>query len=498
MKMHETKRLIEFKENKMDIKNSSCYASQDRFSERDNNRINIGYVIKVSLFSAIAGLLFGFDTGIISGALQFVIKTFNIPSDAYLVQEMIVSSVPVGALVGAIFSKSSSEKMGRKKSIILTSILFIIGTFVASLAENTHGVILGRLILGFAVGLSAMIVPMYLSEVSPPSIRGGVVFCFQLAITIGLFVAFLINYIFAGSGNWRAMFLIGLIPAAILGIGMFFLPYSPRWLMMKNREEQARSVLSKLRKSDNVEQELEEIKESLRYKQKNFRSLFMKPLRSVTMICFFLFAFQQLSGVNTIMYYAPVIYKNAGFKYANGQILASLADGIAFVLATVVAVWLVDKIGRRPLFFIGFTGMIFCLVLLGTVYQNIFSLELNKTLSLIAVIGHIIFFGISLGPLCYLMMSELFPLNTRSIGMAIASCGNWGFNVIVSSTFLTLIDLITISYTFYFYAFCTFIGLLMCYFLIPETKGVSLEHIEDNLYNNKGTRYIGSLQETKR
>ena len=137
--------------------------------------------------------------------------------------------------------------------------------------------------------------------------------------------------------------------------------------------------------------------------------------------------------------------------------------------------------------------MVFCLLLLGTVYQNIFGVELNRILSIIAVIGHIMFFGISLGPLCYLMMSELFPLNTRSIGMAIASCGNWGFNVLVSSTFLTLINLITISYTFYFYAFCTLVGLLIAYFFIPETKGVSLEQIEANLYNNKPTRYIGSL-----
>ncbi len=449
------------------------------------------YIISVSFFAAIAGLLFGFDTGVISGALQFIVKTFNISPDNTFLQSMIVSSVPIGALVGAIISKFLSGLFGRRNSIITTAILFVVGTLIASFAGSVSEVIIGRLIMGLAVGISAMIVPMYLSEIAPHKIRGSVVFLFQLSITIGLFAAFLINYIFSDSENWRAMFAIGLIPSVILGVGMLFLPYSPRWLIMKNKDILAKSTLQKLRQKDNVTNEFQEIKNSITRPHGGLGVLLSKPIRNVAMICFLLFAFQQLSGINTIMYYAPTIYQNAGFEGARGQILASLADGVAFVLATIMGIWVVDKLGRRKLFFVGFVGMTVCLFMLGVIYQKTFNQELSQILSLVSVVGYILFFGVSLGPLCYLMMSELFPLNVRGTGMAVASCGNWGFNVLVSSTFLILIHIFTISYTFYFYAFCTLIGLFFCYFLIPETKGVTLEHIEKNLSDGVKTRYLG-------
>ena len=449
------------------------------------------FIIIIAFFATIAGLLFGFDTGVISGALQFISKTFSITSSNVGLKEVIVSSVPIGALIGACLSNISSRVIGRRNSIILTALLFIIGTLIACCASSVYEVVIGRLIMGLAVGLSAMIVPMYLSEVSPAKIRGSIVFCFQLAITIGLLGAFVINYFFAESENWRAMFAVGLIPSILLGVGMLFLPYSPRWLVMQKRNEEARKILKKLTSKEDVTFDINEIKGSLNKKHKGFSKVFSKPIFTVAIICFLLFAFQQLIGINTIMYYAPTIYQHAGFAGSKGQILASLADGVAFVLATLVGIWAVDKFGRRRLFFIGFTGMIFCLCLLGFIYQRFFSLHTSQLLALASVVGYIIFFGISLGPLCYLMMSELFPLTYRGVGMAIASCGNWGFNVLVSSTFLTLIHILTISYTFFLYAICTFVGLLFCYFLVPETKGVSLEKIESNLYGGMASRDLG-------
>ncbi len=190
------------------------------------------------------------------------------------------------------------------------------------------------------------------------------------------------------------------------------------------------------------------------------------------------------------MYYAPVIYHNAGYQTVHQQYLAAMADGIVFVLATIIGIAVVDKLGRRPLFFIGFVGMIVCLALLGGVYQGHFH-SIAKILSVIVVLGYIVFFGISLGPLCYLMMSELFPLNVKGMGMAIASCANWGFNVLVSATFLTLVHFLGIGHTFYLYAALTVLGLVFVAWFVPETKGRSLEEIETNLYRGVKARHLG-------
>ena len=446
------------------------------------------YIITIAFFATIAGLLFGFDTGVISGALQFISQAFGITKQHYQLQECIVAAVPFGALIGAVLSKKSSFLLGRRRSIITTAVMFVIGTLMVVLAIDVWMVVVGRLIMGMAVGLSAMIVPMYLSELSPPDIRGAIVFCFQLAITVGLFLAFLINALFI-DGNWRAMFAVGLIPSILLWVGMLFLPSSPRWLILKGRVEEAKCVLEKLRQH-NIDQELAEIQETAKHARGNWRLLFSKHIRVLVMITFGLFMFQQLSGINTIMYYAPIIYKQAGFQSAHGQFMAAVADGLVFVLATIVGIWTVDRLGRRPLFFIGFVGMIICLAVVGSSYLHLFG-QAGQVISVVAVLGYIVFFGISLGPLSYLMMSELFPLNVKGAGMAIASCANWGFNVLVSATFLTLVHWLTIGYTFYVYAFLTLLGLFFVYHFVPETKNRALEEIEANLYQGARARDLG-------
>lgn len=439
-------------------------------------------LIFIAFIATIAGLLFGFDTGIISGALQFIATYFHLSASQTWLKEMIVSAVPFGALIGSIFSKPSSFWIGRRRSIIATALIFIAGTLIAALAQNIPMLIIGRLFMGLAIGLSAMIVPMYLSEISPPQIRGAIVFCFQLAITIGLLLAFIINYLFSSHGDWRMMFAVGLIPSIILGVGMLFLPYSPRWLVLKGKHQLAQRTLTILRGHEHVLEELEEIQATIGHVKGGLKDLFSTKLRKIVLICLGLFMFQQLSGINTIMYYAPTIYQHAGFSGADGQILASIADGIIFVLATLWGIWLVDRLGRRPLFFIGFIGMIICLASLGLSYAHA-DQNLTPIISMCAVLGYILFFGISLGPLCYLMMSELFPLNVRSTGMALASCSNWTFNVLVSATFLTLINTLGIGHTFYLYAALTTLGLIFTFYLVPETKGKSLEAIEASVLN---------------
>lgn len=452
------------------------------------------YVLRIAFFAAITGLLFGFDTAIISGALKFIVKEFQIEHTNIVLQEYIVSAVPFGALIGATLSRVSSSLIGRKMSILVTAVLFSIGTLVAVMGHRVDTLILGRLLMGLGVGLSSMIVPMYLSEISPPDIRGRLVFCYQLAVTIGLLSAFLTNYIFSSSENWRYMFLVGLLPSMILLFGIFTLPESPRLLVMKRKYDDAKQVLSKIICNPSlVEKQLEEIK-SASVSQSGFSKLFSKPMAPVTVLCVLIFAFQQLSGINVIMYYAPMIYHSAGFTETSQQLLASLLNGLTFVTATAISTWIVDKLGRRKLFLIGSTGMLFCLLLLGTIYNQVFDdygAKNSMFLAIFVILGHIIFFAISLGPLPYLIMSELFPLRMKDSGMALASCSNWGFNVVVSITFLSLVDAFTISYTFYFYAFCTFLSIIFGFFFMPETRGISLEKIEKNIFANIKIRFIG-------
>lgn len=454
-------------------------------------RTNYGFIILIVFIAAIAGLLFGFDTGVISGALGFIAETFNLTPDQIFLREVIVSSVPVGALFGAIASGWSSNKFGRRRSIIISAILFVIGTLCAAGAMQLSMVIVGRLIMGFAVGLSAMIVPMYLSEVSPPNIRGMAVFIFQLAITVGIMLAFIINYIYAGHANWRMMFGVALIPSVILWLGMWLLPASPRWLMMRGKTDEARAVLFKLDPL-HAEEELHALVKSLEYKSVGLSGLFSKKMFPLVAIAFGLFVFQQFTGINTIFYYAPTVFNSAGFIGAKGAILASVATGVCNVLSTFVGIALVDRWGRRKLLFMGMVGMIICLTIIGLSYHGVFGSNI-AILTIIAVLAFIFFFATSIAGCAYLIMAELFPLRLRGAGMATASVANWLFNICVSATFLSLIAAIGIGNTFLVYAFCTFVGLIFIVKFVPETKNVSLERIEANLYKGKKLRDLGEL-----
>lgn len=453
------------------------------------------YIARTVFLTAITGFLFGFDTAIISGALKFIMRDLSINDTDIVLQEYIVSAVPFGALTGAIFSKPSSLLIGRRFSILVTAAFFFLGTVIAVTSNSVDILIIGRFFIGIGVGLSSMIVPMYLSEISPSSIRGRLVFCYQLAGTIGLLAAFITNYVFSSSENWRCMFLVGLFPSLLLLFGIFILPESPHFLVIKRKYSEAKRVITKIRcDSPLADKQLEEIK-SVDISQTTFLKLLLKPVGPITFLCVLLFALQQLSGINIIMYYSPTIYQKAGFTETNQQLLASLLNGLVFVIATVVGTWIVDRVGRKKLFFIGSVGMLCFLIVLGTIYNGAFDyypLRSRMFLAIFAILGHIAFFAISLGPIPYLIMSELFPLRIKESGMALVSCSNWSFNLVVSTSFLSIVNSLTIAYTFYFYAFCTFLGIIFVFFFMPETKDISLEQIEKNIFSGNKSRFIGT------
>ena len=448
------------------------------------------YILMVSICAGIAGFLFGYDTGVVSGALHFISLSFGLTDQHFVVKELVVGSVPAGALIGALVSSKISDMIGRRAGIVSASILFTIGTTIVALAMNIHAVILGRLLIGLGVGLSAVIVPMYLSEVSPPRIRGAVVFLFQLAITVGLMSAFIANHLFASTAGWRLMFAVAIIPSFVLGLTMITLPRSPRWLMLAGRFDEAKSHLRKLRGNKDVSQEFSAIEQSVSRTGKGWTELFSPTLFPLVVITVGLFEFQQLSGINAIFYYAPTIFESGGFADKSAAMVAAVALGCTNVVATLLGVCLVDVVGRRRLLLVGFAGMIVSLCVLGAIFNGWIgdphSTEGRSALmffSLGATLVYVIFFAFSLGGIPYVVIRpSLFPLRVRAAGMATASCANWGTNLVVSGTFLSLVQRWGIGDTFWMFSVLTCVGFVFTYLLFPETKGQTLEAIEADLY----------------
>ena len=440
------------------------------------------YVLLIAIIAAMGGLLFGFDTGVISGALPFL-KDYWKLSDASI--EWITTSVLVGAVLGAITSGKLSDFLGRKKMIIINAVIFAVGALGCAFAWTIEVLIIMRIIIGIAIGITSYVVPMYIAEISPSRRRGSLVTLNQLMITIGILVSYVTGYWLSNDADlesWRWMFLIGLFPALVLLIGMFFLPETPRWLMIKNRWEEGKKVLLRVEDPDRVEQTLSDLRQEIEFfsqHKASAKEVFKPWLRPALIITVGIFFFQQFSGVNTIIYYSPIIFQMAGIVSNTESILPSIIIGGVNVLACFVSVLLLDRVGRRKLYMIGISGMIPSIAMLGICFY--FKDALGASLPVFAVLSivfYIIFIAISLAPLGWLLISEVFPLNVRGVGMSIGSLSHWGFNAIIAFTFLKLVNSIGIATTFWFYSFICIVGLIWGLYYIPETKGKSLEDIE--------------------
>jgi sugar porter (SP) family MFS transporter len=453
-----------------------------------HNKSNL-YIYGVSAIAAVAGLLFGFDTGIISGALLFIQQDFVIST---AMKELIVSSVLLGAMFGSLSSGRLTDRFGRRRLMLIISTLFILGTGIASLAHHVHYILVGRIIIGFAIGIGSYTAPLYIAEVSPCHLRGGLVSLNQLAITIGILCSFIINYAFTNyDGSWRWMFGIGLLPAIMLSIGMIFLPESPRWLVRQNRMDEAIKVLKHLRNSNNVDAELSDIKRSFNIKQATFKEIFSPWIRPVLFLGAMLGFIQQVTGINTIIYYAPTIFQLAGFPDTSSSILATVGIGIVNVIATIFAIIYIDKLGRRPLLLTGLIGMCACLVGLSLSFYSGIDMNSLRWFALGCTFVYIICFAFSLGAILWLVVSEIFPLEVRATAMGIAVFSCWFWNFVVSSTFLTLLNSLGPSQTFMLYAIMCVFSIIFCYYKTPETRGVTLEQIEENIRKRLPLRAIG-------
>ena len=445
-----------------------------------------GFVFAAAAFAALGGLLFGYDTGVISGALIFIRTQFGLST---FQQELVVSVVLVGAAVGALSGGRLADILGRRFMLLVTASIFVVGALVCAAAPSLIVLVIGRLIVGLGIGFATSTVPIYISEVSPPQARGWQVSLFQLAITIGILAAYLVDYVFSGSMGWRWMLGLAVVPGAILGLGMIRMPESPRWLAEHDQAGLACEVLRRIRGGKNIDSEWREIQQTLAETEERgrFSDLFGPSMRAALVIGIGLAIFQQVTGINTVIYYAPLIVQSAGISTASGAILATAGIGLVNVLMTIVAMWLIDHVGRRPLLLVGIAGMILSLGVLGFVFR----MPTGEALAWLAVITLMVYvasFAISLGPIFWLLIAEIYPLRVRGIAEGTAAGVNWAFNFLVSITFLTLVELLGPSLTFWVYALLAIASWLFSYYLVPETKGRTLEEIERSFRSRHAAR----------
>lgn len=451
----------------------------------------------IAMIAATGGLLFGFDTGVISGAIPFFQKDFGIDNNMI---ELITSAGLLGAILGALFCGRLTDRLGRKKVILASAVIFAVGAIWSGVAVDAWNLVLARLFLGIAIGVSSFAVPLYIAEISPAKVRGMLVSMFQLMVTIGVLVSYLSDLYFADEGDmscWRPMFYVGVIPACILLVGMIFMPETPRWLMSKGRHSESIRILKRIegekQAKDSFQQMQEEIKRSETEKS-GWKELLQPWLRTPLIICIGIMFFQQFVGINTVIYYSPKIFLMAGFDGAVAAIWASVGVGLVNVIFTVVSVYFVDRLGRRKLYFIGLSGIVVSLLLLGLCFVYVNQLgDSVKWVAILLIFCYVAFFAISIGPLGWLIISEIFPLKLRGLGASLGSLSVWLFNSIVSFTFFKIVKALTIpgkeilmegedlgnpAGAFWFYGGIAFLALIWGYFYVPETKGVSLEQIE--------------------
>ncbi len=432
-----------------------------------------GTVVLTAVVAALGGLLFGFDTSVISGAMLFLRADFHL-SDTQL--EFAVGIALAGALVGSAAAGYCTDRWGRRWMLLVTAVGFGLFSVLSGLAVGLVSFSIARLFVGACIGIASLTVPLYIAEMAPARIRGALVSLNQLAITVGIGVAYFVDYALASSESWRWMFVSALLPATVLLVGMLFLPESPRWLARKGFRDQALENFRRLGRGDEAEAELAEVENVLQEEQEGFGILLQPGFRVAVLVGIGLAIFQQITGINTIIYYVPTILRMSGYPSAKTAILGAAIVGVANVLITLVSMALVDRLGRRFLLLLSTAGMGLSLTLIGAAFHY----KATGNVVFYEVIGYIISFGIGLGPVMWLLISEIYPTKIRGKAMSIATLSVWGANWLVAGTFLSLLDHAGPAKTFWLYACLCVAAFVFCYAFVPETKGRSLEQIEEH------------------
>lgn len=440
--------------------------------------------------AAIAGLLFGYDEGVIAVASPSLERDYPMSS---LEHGFMTATVPLGALAGALVAGRLTGDWGRRRVLMAAALLFAVGALGAAAAGAVWMLIVARLVLGLAIGVAAVVAPLYIAESAPMTIRGALVSTYQLAITVGILLSYLTGLAISGAGSWRIMFALGAVPGVVFLAGLLALPESPRWLVLRGREAEAATALRRLRGRDwDTEAEIVAIRAIAAREtsaNRGVSELFSPWMRPALVVGAGLFFLQQLSGINAVIYYAPTIFSHAGLGSESTRVLATVGVGLVNFLVTILAMGLIDRLGRRSLLVMGFAGTAATLLLIaaGAALPGL----LPPWVMVLALLAYIASFAISLGPLPHLMMSEVFPLSVRGAGMSLASVSNWGFNFLVVLLFPVLLNGIGLAGVFGMFGIVCLAGIVFTAARVPETRGVSLEHIEAHLRAGRPLAQLG-------
>jgi len=482
--------------------------------ESNSRKTNIYFI---TIVITLGGLLFGYDTGVINGTQFYFSKYFELSG---ALKGFIVSSALLGALAGATFAGILSKSAGRKNSLIIAATLFAISAWGSGLPsflpETINSLVIFRIIGGIAIGVASMNAPMYIAEIAPAKKRGNLVSFYQLAIVVGFFVVFLATYFIGNdlseeqniSVGWRYMFWSELIPALLFFLLLFFVPKSPRWLMIKKREEEAKQILINIHGQEIAEKELVEIRQSIEKDEKTEKvSVFSKSMLPILIIGTILSVLQQFTGINAVLYYGADIFEQA-LGFGSDDILKQqiLLAAINFIF-TFIAIFTVDKMGRKPLLIIGSVGMLIGFLMMGlTLYFSDYSHlnsaglpTISSTEGIISLIGILLFIGsfaMSMGPIVWVILAEIFPNKIRSIAMSIAVAAQWLANYFVSQFFPIVVESnankLKLDGGFWnnslpYFLFSIFIVIIIVFVLkfIPETKGKTLEEMENLIVKKK-------------
>jgi len=462
------------------------------------------YVIAICITAGLGGFLFGFDTAVISGAINFLREQFHLSPG---MEGWVMSSALLGCVVGASVAGYLSDKYGRKKILLMSAILFIISSFACMIAGGSVILIIARILGGIGVGFAAMVAPMFIAELSPPNLRGRLVSVYQLAITLGILCSylsntFLLKYASDHSINndgiynfylvqelWRGMLGSNGIPAILFFVCLLFIPESPRWLVKESNFKEAFKILERINGPTIANKEIEDIKSTITKEVSSFSQLWEPKMRIAIIIGITLPFFCQLSGITTVMYYAPTIFEKAGFK--SGSAMGSAAViGFFNMIFTFVAIWKIDKWGRKNLLIWGYGGLSIALVLIGLLFYY----NSNSSFLLGAFILYIAIFAATLGPGIWVVLSEIYPTNIRGRAMSIGTLSLFVGSTIVTQTYPVLRESLGIGLTFILYGLAIIPAVFIVKKLVPETKGKSLEEIE-RYWEKKNEKSIKVKQE---
>jgi len=439
------------------------------------DKFNIGYVLSISFIAALGGYLFGFDFAVITGGLPFLAEQFNLDASG---EGATTASLAIGCVIGCFFAGNISDKYGRKPGLLIAAFIFAISSLFMGIAPNLYAFIGGRFFAGVGVGMASMLSPMYIAEVSPPKLRGRMVSLNQLTIVLGIVITHLVNYGLKDTGPqaWRWMFGSGVIPSTLFLLGVFTLPESPRWLTKESKHDKALGILKKIGGEDFALQTLSNIKESIKGELKvSFREVFGKTVLPVVIIGVGLAVFQQWCGINVVFNYTAKIFESIGADRSE-QLIQAVYIGLVNLVFTLVAMALVDKLGRKPLMMIGAGGLAVLYVIIGHVLKN----TTGGTLSPF-VLAAIATYALSLAPVTWVLISEIFPNRIRGRATSIAVIALWLAYSVLVYTFPVIAEALGEYVPFLVYAIICILGFMFILLRLPETKGKSLEEVEKEL-----------------